>query len=89
MAMAQAALTPEQRARVGRLSSSADLLLRRTVAGFEGAPIARAPWIAVRRRSKARSRSAPAPAARITDGSLVAESRPLSMLSLGDMSDSD
>ena len=89
MAMAQAALTPDQRARVGRLSSSADLLLRRTVAGLEGAPIARAPWIAVRRRPKARSRSAPAPAARITDGSLIAESRPLSMLSLGDLSDSD
>ena len=62
MAMAQAALTPDQRVRVDRLSRSADLLLRRTVAGLEGAPIARAPWIAVRRRSKVRPRSAPAPA---------------------------
>ena len=81
------ALTPDQRARVGRLSSSADPL--RTVEGLEGVPIARAPWIAVRRRSKARSRSASAPAARITDGLLIAGSRPLSMQSLGDLSDSD
>ena len=89
MAMAQAALTPDQRVRVDRLSRSADLLLRRTVAGLEGAPIARAPWIAVRRRSRVRSRSAPAPAIRNADGLLFDGALSLSVQSLGDLSDSD
>ena len=69
MAMSQASFTPEQEHRITRLSTAADLLLRRTYDGLEGSPIGAAPTVTlrrrrgVRRRASVRASSAPARAA--------------------------
>ena len=64
LSITQAALTREQQQRVGRLSGAANLVLRRTLGGLEGSPIAQVPSIALRRRSVTRSSCAPPPTAR-------------------------
>ena len=70
MAMSQASFTTEQEHRITRLSTAADLLLRRTYDGLEGSPIGAAPTVTlrrrrgVRRRASVRASSAPARADR-------------------------
>ena len=83
LAMARAALTPEQASTVGRYARAADRLLQRAVTGLEGPPLSAVPGVNVRRRRGARASSAPAPRRLRASVDLLAFTGP------GDESESD